>query len=51
MDKFIIFDETNGKSAKGKTLKWIAKKYGIVYVTDSEGLLSKLKENTKGSKR
>ena len=44
-ERFIIFDETNGKSAKGDTLKWISRKYGIPYVSNSEELLKLMKED------
>lgn len=46
-DKFIIFDETSGKSAKGKSLKWIASKYGIKYIDNAKDFLDCLKEGTK----
>ena len=42
MPKIIIFDETNGKSAKGKSMKWIAEKYGIPYVTNNKDLMHKI---------
>ncbi len=49
-ERFIIFDETNGKSAKGDTLKWISRKYGIPYVSNSEELLKLMKEDAEDNK-
>lgn len=46
-NKFIIFDETNGKSAKGRVLKLIADNHGIPYFTNSKELKQSLGEQTK----
>ena len=43
-NKIIILDETNGKSAKGKSMKWISERFDIPYYTNSKELLKELKQ-------
>ena len=46
-NKIIILDETNGKSAKGKSLKWISEKYDVPYFSDIKKLNEYMKTHKK----